>query len=426
MKKIVILGALGYLGTELCKIYSGESWKNKIVAIDNRFISKRVSQLKDWGIEFIQGRLLDINFLKNNLMDADVVHHLAGVTDVAYVKSESNSELDKRIISVGVDGTKNVINSISKNCKIIFPSTHVVFEGLKKVKKNIKENENTAPILTYARSKVQNEKDIKKLCNNYIILRLGSVYGFSNDAMRINIMPNLFSKIASQNGTIKLFSGGKQLKSMVSIIDVVRCLKFMEENQKIKKETFHLVNEQITVKNVAEICKKFNSKVNLEVTEDETPNMGYTLSNKKLLKTGFKFLYNLEDSIKKMIEQWSFKENKNNLEEIFGGENEFIDSRGKISNYELPEPVISSFAPGAELPIPTLPDLTVTLTALLSNSPRPPLETPSPANTPLASALINAVSSAPPTSNFAYVVDGVREIPTFKEPDQILLDVRWN
>ena len=47
--------------------------------------------------------------------------------------------------------------------------------------------------------------------------------------------------------------------------------------------------------------------------------------------------------------------------------------------------------------MPTLPDLTVTLTALLSNSPRPPLETPSPANTPLASALINAVSSAPPT-----------------------------
>ena len=31
-KKIVIMGALGYLGTELCKIYSGESWKNKILA----------------------------------------------------------------------------------------------------------------------------------------------------------------------------------------------------------------------------------------------------------------------------------------------------------------------------------------------------------------------------------------------------------
>ena len=51
-KKIVILGALGYLGTELCKLYSGESWFNKIVAIDSRFVSERVSQLKDWNIEF--------------------------------------------------------------------------------------------------------------------------------------------------------------------------------------------------------------------------------------------------------------------------------------------------------------------------------------------------------------------------------------
>ena len=38
-KKIVIVGALGYLGTELCKLYSGESWFHDIVAIDNRFVS---------------------------------------------------------------------------------------------------------------------------------------------------------------------------------------------------------------------------------------------------------------------------------------------------------------------------------------------------------------------------------------------------
>jgi dTDP-4-dehydrorhamnose 3,5-epimerase-like enzyme len=40
-----------------------------------------------------------------------------------------------------------------------------------------------------------------------------------------------------------------------------------------------------------------------------------------------------------MIGHWSFKENKNNLEEIFKGRNEFIDQRGKISNFELPEPI---------------------------------------------------------------------------------------
>ena len=40
-----------------------------------------------------------------------------------------------------------------------------------------------------------------------------------------------------------------------------------------------------------------------------------------------------------MIGQWLFKKNTNNLEHIFKGQNEFVDSRGKISNYELPEPV---------------------------------------------------------------------------------------
>jgi len=339
MKKIVIVGALGYLGTELCKIYSGESWKNKIVAIDSRFISERISQLKDWGIEFFQGHILDKNFLKKHLNDADAVHHLAGVTDVAYVKSEENSKLDNKITSIGVEGTKNILNAISNKCKIIFPSTHVVFEGLNTVKKNIKENEPTFPVLTYAKSKVKNEIDIKNSNKNYVILRLGSVYGYSLDTMRINIMPNLFSKIASQNGTIKLYAGGKQLKSLVNLIDVVRCMKFMEENSKIKNEIFHLVNEQTTVKRVAEICKKINPSLNLETTSDEIPNEGYTLSNQKLLRTGFQFLYNIEDSIKQMIGQWLFKKNTNNLEHIFKGQNQFVDSRGKISNYELPEPV---------------------------------------------------------------------------------------
>ena len=339
MKKIVSVGALGYLGTELCKVYSGESWHNKIIALDNRFVSERVSQLKDWNIEFFQGQILDDNFLKKHLIDADIVHHLAGVTDVAYVKTEANSELDEKIRSVAVEGTNNILNNISAKCKIIFPSTHVVFEGCEKTKKNITEDDLTKPILMYSSSKVQNEIDIKHSNKNYIILRLGSVYGYSLDTMRINIMPNLFSKIASQNGTIKLFSGGKQLKSLINVIDVVRCMKFMEENEKINNETFHLVNEQLTVKEVALLCKKINPRVVLESTKDETPNAGYTLSNKKLLKTDFKFLYNIEESLKEMIQQWSFKTNNNKLEQIFQGKDQFLDGRGKINNFELPESI---------------------------------------------------------------------------------------
>ena len=210
---------------------------------------------------------------------------------------------------------------------------------MNEAKFNISEKDRPKPILMYARSKYQNEKDIISSNKKYIILRLGSVYGYSTDTMRINIMPNLFSKITSQNGTIKLFAGGKQLKSLINVQDVVRCMKFVEERDFIKNEIFNLVNEQTTVKKVALLCKKINPKVKIINSRNEIPNLGYTLSNKKLKKVGFTFLYNLENSLRDMIEKWSYKEKEIKLEKISKGENEFIDHRGKISNYELTESI---------------------------------------------------------------------------------------
>ena len=64
-------------------------------------------------------------------------------------------------------------------------------------------------------------------------------------------MPNLFSKIASQNGTLKLFACGRQIKSLVPLIDVARCFKFMEEKNEINYDTFNLTKDTITVKGVA-------------------------------------------------------------------------------------------------------------------------------------------------------------------------------
>ena len=152
-------------------------------------------------------------------------------------------------------------------------------------------------------------------------------------------MPNLFSKIASQNGTIKLFSGGVQHKSLVSLFDVVRCLKFMGENKTINKQIFHCSSENMTVKEVAELCKEINSNTTLIETDDEIPNLGYTISNKKLLSTGFEFRYDIKECMKEMIQKWSEKDVPEGLEFIQVGQNEYIDERGKISNYELTEPI---------------------------------------------------------------------------------------
>ena len=96
-KKIIITGGLGYIGTELCKLYSGVSWHHEILVIDNRFISERVNQIRNWNMEFIQGDILDKNLVNKYFKDADIVHHLAGITDVPKTKSESTNERDEKI-----------------------------------------------------------------------------------------------------------------------------------------------------------------------------------------------------------------------------------------------------------------------------------------------------------------------------------------
>ena len=96
-KKIVITGGIGYIGTELCKIYSGISWNDEILVIDNRFVSERVNQLRGWGIDFVHGDILDKDLVNKYCKDADIVHHLAGITDVPRLKSESSGERDAKI-----------------------------------------------------------------------------------------------------------------------------------------------------------------------------------------------------------------------------------------------------------------------------------------------------------------------------------------
>ena len=76
------------------------------------------------------------------------------------VKSESSEEHDKKIKEIGEKGTQNILETISDKCKIIFPSTHVVYEGINEVKTDIKENEILKPVLSYASSKAINENQL--------------------------------------------------------------------------------------------------------------------------------------------------------------------------------------------------------------------------------------------------------------------------
>ncbi len=334
MKKVVITGGLGYIGMELCKVYSGVSRNYEIKVIDTIFSSSRVNQLRNWGIDFKQGDTTNQDFFKQEIKDADLIYHLADITEVGITKGDVNSERDKKVLDVAINGTKNVLKYSKAEAKIVFTSTHTVFEGIKEQILELDESFTPSPELAYSKGKITSENNIINSGKNFTILRLGTVYGLSHyDSMRVNSVVNLFSKISSSGGTISLFANGVQLKSFVSVVDVARCLNFVGENTETNNEIYHVANESMTIKELAQVCKKYNKDLILKNTNDEIPSKGTTLSNKKIKKAGFSFLYNINHAIEEMHAAWMKKDQILGNELLENGQDDFIDSRGVISNY---------------------------------------------------------------------------------------------
>ena len=259
MKKILITGGLGYIGTEIIKLLNFK--KNSICILDKKKpTSKQKIIFKKKGIKFIRSDISKITSIPNKIVDYDFIIHLAGITKVPKLKQEASKKIDKEIIKVGIIGTKNLIKKTQKHQRIIFPSTHLVFE---KTKRNIEFNEKSKPMpnLAYSISKFKGEEIIKKSSLDYFILRLGSVYGYTENEKRMFNMPNLFPKLVKKNANLRLFSRGVQLKSIVSVHDVARfiifCLTYKRVNQ-----IFNVVSQNLTTFTIANMCKKFNKKTN--------------------------------------------------------------------------------------------------------------------------------------------------------------------
>ena len=244
--------------------------------------------------------------LKDLLEHVDIVIHTAGITSVPQTKEQSSPEIDNQIYKVGIEGTRVILNNIRNNCLLVHLSTHVVYEGMQESFLKIEESKSQCPILAYGCSKFQNEIDIVNGNNEYLILRLGSVYGYGEDATRWKILPNLFSKMSALNETIKVFSSGENIKPLIGLKDVCHIIKYLIQFD-FRNEIYHLVNEHKTVIEIAQICKKYNKNLRIEHTSDTIINNGYVLNNDKLLKTGYKFQQNIKTEISRMIKYWSNK-----------------------------------------------------------------------------------------------------------------------
>lgn len=307
--KILITGGSGYIGCELGFLLNTKIYD--LTFVDFNFLPNIESVFKQKQIN-----ILNKNFFDIDISNFDLIVHLAYITDVTRIKKSELANYDLDAEKINLDGVNYICQNSNQNCKIIYPSTHVVFEGLEQESINpivINEKTQLCAKSVYSKQKLQNEIDIINSKKNYIIFRLGSVYGI-NDNINTKILTNLFCFHTIKNKSLKLFSGGVNYKPIVCVKDVAKAIEFMINDhfndQEFNQEIYNLSNQSLTVEEIAKICQKYSPDLEITKTNDPIPNLGYIFDYKKIIDTGFIFKENVDTHIFNMINYWKTNETR--------------------------------------------------------------------------------------------------------------------
>lgn len=154
--KILITGANGMLGQDLCPILEDLDFVDEIIETDIENLD-------------ITNEIQTKSTLKK--VNPDIVIHCAAYTNVDMAETEKDVAE-----KINVKGTEN----IAKACKsidatLIFISTDYVFDGVKKEKYLPTDTPN--PLNTYGKTKLEAEKIVQKFCEKFYIIRTSWLYG---------------------------------------------------------------------------------------------------------------------------------------------------------------------------------------------------------------------------------------------------------
>ena len=154
--KILVTGAKGMLGQDLCPILEDTDFVDELIEtdVDNLDITNELQVKKIFQKE-----------------KPDIVIHCAAYTNVD--KAEEEQELAKKI---NVKGTENIASACKNiNATMVLISTDYVFDGNKKTKYLPEDTPN--PINVYGQTKFEAEKVVQKICDKYYIVRTSWLYG---------------------------------------------------------------------------------------------------------------------------------------------------------------------------------------------------------------------------------------------------------
>tara|TARA_B110001454_G_C12667721_1_gene412312 strand:- start:230 stop:1126 length:897 start_codon:yes stop_codon:yes gene_type:complete len=243
--KILITGALGYIGTEL--LFRLANKKNiEIYAIDNsdKAIKTRLGFLLRYkNIHFINADVtIETQVLK--LPKVDLIIHLAAI--VGYNFCDETPDLARL---TNILGTYNVVQL---NTPIVFLSTGSVYGEIGKIcNEDVKVN----PKTLYAETKIQGEKIVQTI--DHIIFRPATAFGLSFK-VRHDLLCHNLSQDAVNTGKINLYQPDAK-RSFYSVQKLAELCEYAIDNFSLMKNEIYNVgckNGNVTKEQMVNIIKQ--------------------------------------------------------------------------------------------------------------------------------------------------------------------------
>ena len=291
---ILLTGGCGYVGTVLTKtlLDMGE----KVTVFDIMWFGNYLNDHKNLTV--IRG---DIRKTDEIPMDGvDVVIHLANVANDPC--GDLNSKLSWE---VNVLATMGLVEKAIENkvTQFIYASSGSVY-GVKEEDK-VTEDLSLVPISDYNKTKMISERVLLSYKNDIILqcIRPATICGYS-PRMRLDLSVNMLTIMALKKKRITVY-GGDQIRPNIHIKDMINVyLHFMRLGSKAQG-IFNAGFENISIMDIAKKITEF-VEAEIVVTESNDPR-SYRLCSDKLLESGFKQKYFVEDGIKDVIQAYESK-----------------------------------------------------------------------------------------------------------------------
>ncbi len=303
MKKVLITGGAGYIGTVLTERLLEKGYK--VSCLDRLY----------FGEEFIFSFIANKNY---NFIKKDITHvtpkDLEGyeaVIDLAGISNDPACDLDVNLTKkINHLGTVNIAKC-AKDAGVkryLFASSCSIYGASDKLP--LTELSPQKPISLYAKAKIDSEKDILKLNSDdftVTFLRLATVFGYSH-RMRFDLIINIMTKYAIDHKKIIVLGGGKQWRPLIHVKDVARAFQNVLESpiNKINGQAFNVgsTKQNYQVYNVANIVKRtIPEKIDIEVAPDDNDKRNYNVNFDKISHDlGFNTRYDVSYGINEVYD----------------------------------------------------------------------------------------------------------------------------